>query len=197
MDLNVRDLITIVILSVIMLIIQFLVGSITAFNVFVSMVLSSAIICFLNATVFLLMSARVKKRGLFLIYTLLMSVAYVIMGYWFLFPVLLAIGLVGEFVIMRGENSYESMNRVTGLWTYFSFTFVFISVIPIAFLWDMYSKIAEAGGFSEEYLDAAHMYFTDPLWLLVIFALTTVCGFLGCLFGRKLMKKHFEKAGMI
>lgn len=197
MNLNVRDLITIVILSVIMLIIQFVVGLITAFNVFVSLVISSAIICFLNATAFLLMSARVKKRGPFLIYTLLMGVVHVIMGYWFLFPILLAIGLIGEFVIMRGENSYESMKRVTGLWTYFSFTFVLISVIPVAFLWDIYSKIAAAGSFSEEYLDATHMYFTDPLWLLVIFALTTVCGFLGCLFGRRIMKKHFEKAGMI
>lgn len=195
--LSVKDVITIAILGVLMLVVQFAVGGILGFNMFAALIVAPMLICFINGILFMLLAARVGKRGVFSIYAILVGLAYALMGYWFVTIYFVLIGLLGELLLMRGEGAYRKPGRVSALWSIYSGLFIGSSVIPVHFMWESYSASALAGGFDIEYLNAVQQYFSEPLWLLLIAGLAVIGGFFGSLLGRRLMKKHFEKAGVV
>ena len=40
-------------------------------------------------------------------------------------------------------------------------------------------------------------YYTSPGWLAFILLFTTLMGFLGCMVGSRLIRRHFKKAGVL
>ena len=40
-------------------------------------------------------------------------------------------------------------------------------------------------------------YYTSPGWLAFILLFTTLMGFLGCMVGGRLIRRHFQKAGVL
>lgn len=194
--LSVRDIITITILSIIMIIITFAISALTAANLLVTMVFSAGLSCFINAPIFMLMSARVGKRGTFFLYMVILSIVFLLTGYWFVSIYLLLIGLLAE-LFMRSGNSYLNPKKTATLWTLYSAFYAGTSMLPIFFVWDTYVKAAEAGGFSMEYIETYYYYYTNPAWIITIFSLTMLCGFLGSVLGGRLLDKHFKKAGII
>mgnify|MGYP003041165649 FL=1 len=40
-------------------------------------------------------------------------------------------------------------------------------------------------------------YYTSPGWLTFILLFTTLMGFLGCMVGSRLIRRHFQKAGVL
>jgi energy-coupling factor transport system substrate-specific component len=195
--LSVKDVITIAILGVLMIAVQFVVGGILGFNMFAALIVAPMLICFINGILFMLLAARVNKRGVFFIYVIMVGLAYALMGYLFVTFYFVLIGLLAELLLMRGKGAYSKPGRVSALWTVYSGLFIGSSVIPVHFMWESYSASALSGGFDMEYLNAVQKYFSEPLWLLLIAGLAVIGGFLGSLLGRRLMKKHFEKAGVV
>lgn len=85
---SVRDVITTVLLSAVLIVIQLVVNMVCMANDFVSMVLSVGITMFLCAPVYMLMVSRIGKRFVTLIYMTLLGVIFLLMGNWFLPPTL-------------------------------------------------------------------------------------------------------------
>ncbi len=56
---------------------------------------------------------------------------------------------------------------------------------------------ASAGGFSEQLLDMFRDISTNPWLLILACGLSMIGGFLGVLFGQKLLRRHFRKAGVV
>ena len=83
---SVRDVITTVLLSAVLIVIQLVVNMVCMANDFVSMVLSVGITMFLCAPVYMLMVSRIGKRFVTLIYMTLLGVIFLLMGNWFLLP---------------------------------------------------------------------------------------------------------------
>ena len=94
---SVRDVITTVLLSAVLIVIQLVVNMVCMANDFVSMVLSVGITMFLCAPVYMLMVSRIGKRFVTLIYMTLLGVIFLLMGNWFL--------LGGEPFIQRGQSA--------------------------------------------------------------------------------------------
>ncbi len=87
---TVRDVITTVLLTVALILIQLVINMVCMVNDFVSMVLSVGITMLLCAPVYFLMVSRVHKRFVSLIYMTLLGLVFLIMGNWYLAALLYA-----------------------------------------------------------------------------------------------------------
>jgi len=98
---SVRDVITTVLLSAVLIVIQLVVNMVCMANDFVSMVLSVGITMFLCAPVYMLMVSRIGKRFVTLIYMTLLGVIFLLMGNWFLLPYYVLVGILCEAILWK------------------------------------------------------------------------------------------------
>lgn len=89
---SVRDVITLVLMTVLLIVMQLGVNMICMVNHFVSMVLSVGITMLLCGPVYFLMVNRIRKRFVSLVYMTLLGVAFLLMGSWFLLPWFVLVG---------------------------------------------------------------------------------------------------------
>ena len=178
---SVRDVITTVLLSAVLIVIQLVVNMVCMANDFVSMVLSVGITMFLCAPVYMLMVSRIGKRFVTLIYMTILGVIFLLMGNWFLLPYYVLVGILCEAI----------------LWTAASLLYNGVNLLPIWFFWDTYYDFALASGMEQSYIDSYVRYYTSPGWLTFILLFTTLMGFLGCMVGSRLIRRHFQKAGVL
>lgn len=191
-----KDVITLVLLSVLLIAIQLIINMLFMFNNFLSMVLSVGVSMLFCAPVYFLMVRRVHKRFASLIYTTLVGLVFLLMGDWFLLPYLIFVGAVMEAILWK-KGSYDSQKRISIAWVVYSFLYLGINMLPLWFFWDEFESKAIASGMTPEYIASFLNYYSDPLWLAFIVAFTVLCGFIGAFVSSKLMKKHFEKSGVL
>ena len=192
----VKDIITTVLLSVLLIVIQLGVNMLCMMNDFVSMVLSVGFTMLLCGPVYFLMVSRVHKRFVSLVYMTLLGVVFLLMGNWFLLPYFMAIGVVSE-AILWPSNSHKNPKRLTTAWTMASLLYNGVNLLPVWFFWDTYNAFALSSGMEQSYIDSYVHYYTTPVWVAAIVIFTTLGGFLGSLIGQRLNQKHFQKAGIL
>ncbi len=193
---TVKDVITTVLLSAVLIVIQLVINMVCMANDFVSMVLSVGITMFLCAPVYMLMVSRIGKHFVTLIYMTLLGVIFLLMGNWFLLPYFIVTGIICE-VILWKEGSCQKPKRLTAAWTAASLLYNGVNLLPIWFFWDTYYDFAIASGMEQSYIDSYVRYYTSPSWLAFILLFTTLMGFLGCMVGSRLIRRHFQKAGVL
>ena len=132
---TVKDVITTVLLSAVLIVIQFVVNMVCMANDFVSMVLSVGITMFLCAPVYMLMVSRIGKRFVTLIYMTLLGVIFLLMGNWFLLPYFIVTGVICE-VILWKRGACGDPKRMTAAWTTASLLYNGVNLLPIWFFWD-------------------------------------------------------------
>ena len=115
------------------------------------------------------------------------------MGNWILLPWFIVVGILAEIILWKGIT----LNRLTVSWTVSSLLYNGVNLLPVWFFWDTYYSFAVASGMEQSYIDAYVQYYTAPGWVVFILIFTMFCGFLGSLVGRKLIQKHFKKAGVL
>lgn len=190
---SVRDVVTLALMSVLLIVLQFGVNMVCMVNDFVSMVLSVGITMLLCAPVYFLMVNRVHKRFVSFAYMLLLGAVFLLMGDWFLLHWFVIVGIVAEVILWKGITP----GRLTAAWTASSLLYNGVNLLPIWFFWDTYSTFALASGMEQSYIDSYVRYYTSPGWVAFILVFTAACGFLGSLIGRRLIQKHFKKAGVL
>ena len=193
---SVKDVITTVLLSAVLIVIQLLVNMVCMVNDFVSMVLSVGIAAFLCAPVYMLMVSRIGKRFVTLIYMTLLGAIFFLMGNWFLLPYFIVVGFLCETILWK-QGSCDNSNRMTASWTVASFLYNGINLLPIWFFWDTYYDFAISSGMEQSYIESYVHYYTAYSWIVFILLFTTLMGFLGCMLGKRLIHRHFKKAGVL
>lgn len=192
---TVKDVITTVLLSVLLILIQLVVNMVCMVNDFVSMVLSVGFTMLLCAPIYFLMVGRVRQRGVSFVYMTILGIVFLIMGNWYLLPYYMVVGVICEAVLW--ENGWESKKKMTAAWTIASVLYNGVNLLPLWFFWDTYEKFALSSGMEQSYIDSFVRYYSSPGWLIFIILFTTICGFIGSLTGGRLMDKHFKKAGVL
>ena len=190
---SVKDVVTLVLMTVLLIVIQLGINMVCMVNDFVSMVLSVGITMLVCGPVYFLMVNRIRKRSVSLVYMTLLGLVFLIMGNWFLLPWFIVVGIFAEIILWKGITP----NRLTAAWTVSSLLYNGVNLLPIWFFWDTYYSFAIASGMEQSYIDAYVQYYTAPGWVVFILIFTMFCGFLGSLVGRKLIQKHFKKAGVL
>ena len=190
---SVKDVITLVLMTVLLIVIQLGINMICMVNDFVSMVLSVGITMVVCGPVYFLMVNRIHKRFVSLVYMTLLGLVFLIMGNWFLLPWFIVVGILAELILWKEITP----NRLTAAWTVSSLLYNGVNLLPVWFFWDTYYSFAVSSGMEQSYIDAYVQYYTTPGWVIFILIFTMLCGFLGSLVGRKLIQKHFKKAGVL
>lgn len=192
---TVKDVITTVLLSVLLILIQLVVNMVCMVNDFVSMVLSVGFTMLLCAPIYFLMVSRVRQRGGSFVYMTILGIVFLIMGNWYLLPYYMVIGAICEAILWK--NGWESKKKMTAAWTIASLLYNGVNLLPLWFFWDTYEEFAVSSGMEQSYIDSFVRYYSSPGWLIFIILFTTICGFIGSLTGGRFMDKHFKKAGAL
>lgn len=187
--LNGRDLINIGIYSAI----YFVIAMALAFTglIPIMLMLLSSMYGLICGIPFMLFLTKVKKPGMILIMSVIMGILMFVTGMtWMPIPFSVLTGIIAELVYRSGK--YGSMKAavltagVFPLWACGNY-------LPLFLQRDQY--FADRTSYGQEYADAV-MRLT-PNWMFpVLLVMTFVFGILGGLIGKKLLKKHFQKAGI-
>ncbi len=193
---SVKDVVTTVLLSLMLIVVQFVINMFGMVNNFVSMVLSVGITCLICAPIYFLLVRRVRKRFVSLVYMTLLGLVFLVMGNWYLLPYFMVVGVICEIILWK-NGSYDNAKRITVAWTVYSALYIGVNVIPLWVFWDTFENFAASSGMNPEYVQSYISYYSNTGWLIFIFIFTTACGLIGSLIASKMMSRHFEKAGML
>lgn len=146
-----------------------------------------------SGPVFMLYSTRINKFGMMLILGVIVGLAFTASGHGIHVTLgLPLLALVGEFILRKG--GYQSIKHARWAYTVFGLSGG-INMLPLYFSRDAYYKNLVETGYGAEYADA--LFSVLPSWSLVPIAILGMVGaYIGCTIGIKLLKKHFERAGM-
>lgn len=113
---SIRDIMTIAAMMVICFIIMMVMSSLTLPFPLVYLYGSAGIDGFICAVFFLVAANRVNKHGLLFAWAGIYGLIQGVMGYMFLFPYFLAVGLIAE-LSMLGKDTYRNPLRTRIGWT--------------------------------------------------------------------------------
>ncbi len=141
---------------------------------------------------FMLFLTKVKKFGMILIMSIIMGIMMVLTGMGlYALPVAVVSALIAEFIWKWAHYSRAGSSVVVcgffNIWMWGNFIPLFTN--PAGY----FSTRTEFGADYEAALTALLPPWMNPVLLLSCF----VCGVIGGLLGRALMKKHFAKAGIV
>ena len=104
---EIKDVIAVVLLSLFLILIQFIVNMVCMANHFVSMVLSVGFTMFLCAPVYYLLLCRVRKHFVILVYMSIVGMIYMLMGNWYLLPYFIAVDAFFKFKLQTTSEAFR------------------------------------------------------------------------------------------
>lgn len=153
----------------------------------------SVMVPILGGIVFMLFLTKVKKFGMIWILTIIMGIMMLFTGMSF-YSLLVGIvtGLISEMIYKSGNYASASKavltNATFNLWLVGNYLLFYLERESF-----LASRAQSVGQSFADTLDKML-----PPWTFVILAVACfVCGLLGGLLGRKMLSKHFKKAGIV
>lgn len=185
-----KDLINVGIYSAIYFVIVFLIAMLGMVPILYPMLV---VFCpIIGGIPFMLFLTKVKKPGMIFIMSILMGLLMLVSGMG-IYPLIVSVfsGLLSEVIYRKGNYSSAKMavltNGTFSLWVWACFLLLFLNR-------DSYMA-SRAESVGQEYVDALNKL--TPGWLCpVLLIVCFICGIIGGLLGKKMMHKHFEKAGI-
>jgi energy-coupling factor transport system substrate-specific component len=189
-----RDLISIAIFSVIIQVILFVVAAI--FGMIVPLYpFATAIDGMICGIVYMYLRAKVPKHWAILLQTAVNVLLLFLMGTMWTMPAgILVGGLIAEFVSRPKENRSFLCNMIG--YSFVMLGFAIGSYAPIVFAKEWYAEYITGSGMSAVYADEIFALLSGPLFYGAL-ALTVAGSITGAFLGRAMLRKHFEKAGIV
>lgn len=141
--------------------------------------------------IFMLFTMKIPKPGAILILSVILSLV-MSMGVWYVLVPVVIFGVIAELLAWIGK--YKSMRMMT--WSYCIFACT--TAGPFFGLVFAKAKFLEScvSYYGQEYADKIDAL--TPNWIILcIVALGIIGGLIGAAFGKRLLKKHFIKAGIV
>lgn len=188
--LNGKDLINVGIYSAIYFVIVFVVAMLGVIPVFYPML--TVFVPLIGGIPFMMFLTKVEKFGMIWIMSIIMGIMMLLTGMsYYALAVGVFTGLIAELIYKSGK--YKSAVKavltygVFGIWIWGNYLLFFL---------DRESYYAMRQDLGQEYLlKLSNML---PMWMCPVMLIACiVCGLLGGVFGKKLLKKHFIKAGIV
>lgn len=154
-----------------------------------------AVFALAASPVYMLVVAKVAKPGAFLIPALIMGILLLFMGAQTILVAMVLFGLLAE-LVMRGH--YESFVRTRIAYVILMAGFFIGDIGPIYIFtgWYIHQATGGVAGADMTYLNA--LIDSARSWLgLASILLTIAAAWIGCGLSRSLMRRHFERAGII
>lgn len=185
-----RDLINVGIYTAIYFVIMMAVAMLGLIPIFLPLL--SVIVPILGGIPFMLFLTKVRKPGMVFIMAMTMGIMMLLtgMGPWPLLTCAVA-GILSELVLKSGR--YKSVKKSILSYGIFSM-WIWGNYLPL--FTDYEGYFAQRESYGQAYIDAVQRLM--PLWMApVLLTSCLVCGIIGGNLGKALLKKHFEKAGIV
>lgn len=148
-----------------------------------------------NGIVYMLMLAKVPKRGVFTISGIVYGLLLLLVGcFWFIPVCMVVAAVVADFAIL-GPHPRDAKRMIGGYaLTVAGQSFGYSGSIVL--LRDTFNEVMIKNGIPDAYRESLNAVISDPM-LVVMVVLALVAAVLGGMLGRKALKKHFVKAGLV
>lgn len=191
--LKVKDFITVGIFTAILFVVEFACGMLGFFHPYI--VASYVIMIPLVGCIpMMLFYTKVEKYGMITIMSVLMAIIMFVTGMGFLgAPLIIGAGVIADLIAKSG--GYKSFKKNAVSYGIFSM-WICANYFPVVVTANSYREGLLESGYSAEYCDnlfRAINYKTIGILLILCF----VFGFIGAYIGKAVVKKHFEKAGIV
>ena len=148
----------------------------------------------ISGCVYMLLAAKLQKFGGISVMGIVMGLFFMTSGHFIIsFAGNIVMGIVADLVAKMGN--YKSKKGLLASYVLFSYG-LFGPVIPMWFMKDAYVANLEARGKDATYIAELFANINMGTFVLAV-VLTLICALLGGLFGQKIIKKHFVKAGIV
>ena len=188
--LGTRDLITLGVYSVLYVVVMFIAGMPFAFSPVLTYALpvSAAFFC---APVYLLLVAKVPRRGAVAILGAVVGLVLFVTGMFWLWAVAaLVLGVAAGEIAALGRFRSPGLNTVS---------YVVLALAPLAsyvMVWINQQAYLVGKGTDDSYMNT--MIAAANQWLLVAIVVgTLLAAWLGTLLGRRMLARHFTRAGIV
>ena len=160
----------------------------------VSNIFLPAISALISGSVYMLLAAKLQKFGGITIMGLVMGLFFFVSGHFVLsFAANILFGLAADAVAALGK--YKSKKLLLASYIVFSYGLTG-PILPLWFMKDAYVASLQARGKDAAYIDALFAPINGGTFVVCLVAIL-VCAVVGGVFGQRMMKKHFEKAGIV
>ena len=190
--LNARDLIMLGIFNAIAIVCYAVVVALVCTTV-MGLFFSTAVAFLVLGTVYMVTVAKVRKRGTYFVCGLIMSVVGLIGGRIFTTVGCIAGGVIAELLV----GDYTKVKRIILAYCSYAVAVALGIYLPAFMMGAEY--IAKMGAKRGMTLETAQSYMGlyTPTMLAIVIAANIVGALAGALIGRKVLKKHFIKAGLV
>jgi len=191
--LQAKDFITIGIFTAILFLVQMVImylGFLSPFIVAGYVVL----IPIFTAIPMMLYYAKIEKFGMLTITSTIMAILLFIFGMGFLgAPIAIISGLVADLIAKSGN--YKSASKTVLSYGVFSL-WVTASYLPLVITADSYKQSLIEGGYEMDFVNTLFTLVTPQTYPIII-VICFICGIIGGFIGKAVVKKNFEKAGIV
>ena len=153
-----------------------------------------ALAALISGSVYMLLAAKLQKFGGITIMGLVMGLFFFVSGHFVLsFATNIVCGLLADLIAAQGKFRRKKLLLVS----YVVFSYGLTGpILPLWFMKDAYIANLTARGKDAAYIDTLFAPINNGSFVAAMAAIL-VCAVLGGLFGQCMMKKHFEKAGIV
>ncbi len=191
--LEAKDFITVGIFTALLFVVEFVCGMLGFIHPFI-VAAYVILIPIVGGIPMMLFYSKIEKFGMLTTMSVLLAIIMFVTGMgWLGAPLIILAGLVADFIAKSGN--YKSAkktvlsNGVFSLWVCANYFPVIVSV-------ESYRNDLLEGGYSAEYCDNLFLAINSKT-IIVLLVLCFVFGCIGAVLGQKVVKKHFEKAGIV
>lgn len=188
-SLNIRDYITIGVIMALEVVLYFTLG-LAVGSTPLGFIFIFAVMAIPWGILHMLLYAKVPKKGVVLISNLILAILQ-FMNFWVIGLVMVIFSLVNEWIWRMG--SQKKFSKMVLAFTVTVTGWFIGSTLPLLLLKDMY--LAALPKYEQFYSETFNLI-AGPLVIIALAATIAGC-LVGAFLGRAMLKKHFEKAGIL
>ena len=191
--LKAKDFITIGIFAAILFAVEFAFGMLGYIHPYI-VAAYVVILPLVSGIPMMLFYTKVEKFGMITILSVLLAIIMFVGGMGYLgAPLIIASGLIADFIAKSGK--YKSFKKIVVSFGVFNL-WICANYFPILVTADSYRQDLIDGGYSAEYVN--NLFGAINIKTIgVLIVLCFIFGCIGAVLGKAVVKKHFEKAGIV
>lgn len=193
---TIKDIVTAAIMMALFYGLSFVIGMSTVTFPILYLYGTAGLEMFLGAVFYLVAAHRINKHGLLFLWVMIYAGITAAMGYAFMVPYFIAVAVISE-ATMIGKDTYRNpVRNIIGWSTYGIGMFLGIGV-PCWIAWESYKQQALESGFADATVKLQYDMVSSPLLILIGTIITVALSVAGILSAQRILKKHFQKAGVL
>lgn len=188
-----KDFITVGIFTALLFVIEFACGMLGFIHPYI-VAAYVILIPLVGSIPMMLFYSKIDKFGMLTAMSVLLAIIMFVTGMgWLGAPLIILSGVAADLIAKSGN--YKSFKKTALSYGVFSL-WICANYFPVIVTADSYREDLLAGGYSAEYCDNLFRVINSKT-IIVLLILCFVFGYIGAYLGKAVVKKHFEKAGIV